>query len=489
MYAFIASMFVLGLGTSLHCVTMCGPLVLTYAVKSESEGPWYRKLMPNVAYQGAKTVSYLTVGLLLGALGSLLNLDAIRPYVYFLAGAFMIVLGLGMTGKVPWAARFTPRPPRWLMNLLQKMRRRSADEAEAGTGSLATPITFGLMTGILPCGPLMAAQVAAAASGSALTGALGMAAFALGTAPLMVAFGTAGNLIPRVWKQRMMAVLAVGVMVFGAVFINRGLVATGAPVTFMTVKTALLGAGADAGQVAGYATGADGVVEIPVTIANTRFEPQVVQIPADTPVRLVVDRREDDACSDQIYLPQLGVLRDLAPDAVTTVDLPAAAAGTYTLTCGMSMMQGQLVASDSGVDASAASAAGGSPSAAASAQFGEAAEFGCACCSTGAATQGGVTGDRVEGTATLDGGVQTISVDLSKGYYQPNVIRLKAGVPTRITFGQSSGCTGQVISSDLGFSADLTAGPVTVELPALEAGEYSFSCGMQMVFGTIVVEE
>jgi plastocyanin domain-containing protein len=29
---------------------------------------------------------------------------------------------------------------------------------------------------------------------------------------------------------------------------------------------------------------------------------------------------------------------------------------------------------------------------------------------------------------------------------------------------------------------------VTVELPALEAGEYEFSCGMAMVFGKIVVE-
>lgn len=341
MYAFIAYMFALGLGTSLHCVSMCGPLVLTYAVKAEENGPWYKKLTPNVAYQGAKVVSYMLVGLLLGAIGAYLNLEAIRQYVYFLAGAFMIVLGLGMTGYFPWAARLTPRPPKWLMNLLLKMRRKSVADAEQGQHSLATPITFGLMTGLLPCGPLMAAQVAAAASGSAFTGALGMAAFAVGTAPLMVAFGTAGSLIPRVWKQRMMVVLAIGVMIFGLVFINRGLVATGAPVTFMTVKTAVMGSGA-APQTE-YATGADGVVEIPLSIINTRFVPQVVQIPADTPVRLVVDRQESSTCSDQIYLPQLGILRDLAPNAVTQVDLPPIAAGAYTLTCQMSMMQGQLI--------------------------------------------------------------------------------------------------------------------------------------------------
>ncbi len=341
MQAFIISMFVLGLGTSLHCVSMCGPLVLTYAVKGEQDGPWYRKITPNAAYQGAKIVSYMLVGLLLGALGAFLNLDAARPYVYYVAGAFMIVLGLGMTGKVPWAARLTPRPPKWLMNALVSLRRKSADDAEHGTSTLATPITFGLMTGLLPCGPLMAAQVAAAASGSPVTGALGMAAFGLGTAPLMVAFGTAGSLIPRVWKQRMMSVLAVGVILFGVVFINRGLTATGAPVNFTTVRTALLGT--PSASAVSYTTAADGVVEIPLTIENTQFVPQVVQIPADTPVRLVVDRREDGACSDQIYLPQLEILKDLAPNAVTLVDIPATKAGAYTLTCGMSMMSGQLI--------------------------------------------------------------------------------------------------------------------------------------------------
>jgi len=112
----------------------------------------------------------------------------------------------------------------------------------------------------------------------------------------------------------------------------------------------------------------------------------------------------------------------------------------------------------------------------------------CACCGSSAPTAGGVTGDKVEGAAAVEGDVQKISIDLSKGYYEPNVITLKAGVPAEITFGQSSGCTGQVISADFGFSEDLTAGPRTVTIPSPQPGEYSFSCGMQMVFGKIVVQ-
>lgn len=124
-------------------------------------------------------------------------------------------------------------------------------------------------------------------------------------------------------------------------------------------------------------------------------------------------------------------------------------------------------------------------------QSGGAAQGGadCACCNTsGQPTTNGITGARAEGAAKVTGDAQTISVDVSQGFYQPNVLKLKAGVPAEITFGQGSGCTGQVMSKDLNFFEDINAGPKTVKLPALQPGEYTFSCGMQMVFGKIVVE-
>ena len=113
---------------------------------------------------------------------------------------------------------------------------------------------------------------------------------------------------------------------------------------------------------------------------------------------------------------------------------------------------------------------------------------GCACCD-GSSTPAvnGVSGTVVEGVATLSGGVQAIAVDVTS-VYNPNVIKLKAGIPAEITFSQSSGCTAQVQSADLGFSEDLSGGPKTVKLPVLKAGTYAFSCGMNMVFGKIVVE-
>ncbi len=101
---------------------------------------------------------------------------------------------------------------------------------------------------------------------------------------------------------------------------------------------------------------------------------------------------------------------------------------------------------------------------------------------------GGGSSTPVEGTATVAGGVQKISVDLSSGSYNPNTLKLKAGIPAEITFGQSGGCTSAVQSQQLGFSEDLSSGPKTVKLGALKPGTYTFACGMNMVSGKIVVE-
>lgn len=116
---------------------------------------------------------------------------------------------------------------------------------------------------------------------------------------------------------------------------------------------------------------------------------------------------------------------------------------------------------------------------------GAAAGGGDDCCGSGAAAPASAQAPKA---AEIVGGVQKISVDVSKGYYDPSAIELKAGVPAEITFSQASGCTGYVQSADLGFSEDLTGGAKTVKIAGLQAGTYSFACGMNMVYGSVVVK-
>jgi sulfite exporter TauE/SafE len=340
-------MFAVGLVTSIHCVFMCGGLVLTYAVKGTEQGPWYRRLVPHLAYQGAKIVSYATVALLLGGLVALLgraiDITPFRNWLQVVAGIYMVLLGIGMTGKVPVLRHISPRPPKFLIDALSKNRKKANSDASEGKASLATPISFGLLTGLMPCAPLIAAQASAMATGSPLLGVLAMIGFGLGTMPLMLVFGFASSLLSRGFQAKMQVVAALAVMIFGLVILNRGLMVVGSPVTFDTVRTAVIGSGQPVSQnTTQYKKGADGVVEIPMTIENAQYVPNNLSLPANTPVRIVVDRKETNACSKQLAIPKAGVLADLADNGITNVDVPAMPAGSYTLTCGMGMISGSL---------------------------------------------------------------------------------------------------------------------------------------------------
>jgi len=98
-------------------------------------------------------------------------------------------------------------------------------------------------------------------------------------------------------------------------------------------------------------------------------------------------------------------------------------------------------------------------------------------------------GPAVEAATTVESDVQRIAVDTSAGSFNPNVIKAKAGVPIEIAFSQApGGCLSGVFFPDFNINEDLTAGGKTVQLPALEKGEYQFFCQMQMVSAKIVVE-
>jgi len=339
-------MLLTGLVTSVHCVGMCGNMVLAYAIKDDSTGSFMERMKPHFAYHGAKIVSYVLVGLVLGSIGAVLNLAGIRGWASVAAGLFMVFLGLQMTGKFPWLMKFSPRPPKILMTAIMKLRRKANADEAAGESTLATPLMFGALTGLMPCGPLQGAQLAAAATGSAAGGAVAMLGFGLGTMPLMLGYGAVAGMLSARFKARMMVFAAVIVMVLGLTMLDRGAMLLGSPVTFQSIKTAAASAvsgGSTAAATSGYKTAADGAVLVPLTIKNTQFIPAQLSVPAGKAVRLVVDRQEDNSCSAQIAVPQLCVLQNLKAFGTTDVNLPPTKGGTYTLTCGMGMMAGQLV--------------------------------------------------------------------------------------------------------------------------------------------------
>ena len=93
--------------------------------------------------------------------------------------------------------------------------------------------------------------------------------------------------------------------------------------------------------------------------------------------------------------------------------------------------------------------------------------------------------------AEFRGGVQEVEVTV-KGGYSPSLIRVQQNVPVRLIFDRQEGsdCTSRVVFPDFRISKSLPAfQKSSVEFTPERAGQFGFACGMNMVHGTIVVEE
>lgn len=100
-------------------------------------------------------------------------------------------------------------------------------------------------------------------------------------------------------------------------------------------------------------------------------------------------------------------------------------------------------------------------------------------------------GEREATAATVnESGVQEVKVTV-KGGYSPDVIVVKQGRPVRLEFyrDETASCSEQVVFGDFGIARDLPAfKTTTIELTPDEAGEFTFTCGMNMLRGKLIVE-
>jgi len=89
-------------------------------------------------------------------------------------------------------------------------------------------------------------------------------------------------------------------------------------------------------------------------------------------------------------------------------------------------------------------------------------------------------------------GVQevTLTLDPQTLDYAPNPIRVKAGIPVRITVDLNSvrGCTASVRMPAFGIQKRAIPGDNVIEFTPEKPGTFPFSCSMGMAQGTIIVE-
>lgn len=189
-----ASLFLAGLvGGALHCAGMCGPFALSQVMADAERTTDTRygelrrlagaALLP---YHFGRLTTYTLLGVVAGAATALFATTPIFGWLsgglLVLAACLMVLQALGMTksGGV--------RLPRFLAAL--------AGSLSSGR-HVATRYALGVVLGFLPCGLLYGALAAAAGTASATEGAAVMAAFGLGTVPMLVGVGWGGLIVRR----------------------------------------------------------------------------------------------------------------------------------------------------------------------------------------------------------------------------------------------------------------------------------------------------
>jgi sulfite exporter TauE/SafE len=161
-----------GMVTSVHCVGMCGPIACGLAAMPSSET---ERLAAMTAYHGSRLAAYSVIGAACGALGHQplrWFFDSPAVLLPWVLVAVLVIFGLGLEKKMP-------RPPvllKWSARLRFRLGRLSP---------IRGGFALGLLTPLLPCGPLYLLFGASLVSGSAMRGAEFALAFGLGTVPLL----------------------------------------------------------------------------------------------------------------------------------------------------------------------------------------------------------------------------------------------------------------------------------------------------------------
>jgi sulfite exporter TauE/SafE len=193
-----------GLITSLHCVGMCGPLACSACARGGGKG----SVLATFIYHGMRVFAYTLVGVAAGLVGRRLSEALMGGSTAWMTWIFVIffltvVVGLDKRLRIPM--------PRGALAWL--------GTASANCGPSGRAGVLGFFTPLLPCAPLYLVVAAAALSGSALSGATVMAAFGLGTIPLLLALQSQYFLLGSRWSPQTMDYLRRGLALASVVLL------------------------------------------------------------------------------------------------------------------------------------------------------------------------------------------------------------------------------------------------------------------------------
>ncbi|MCH5720931.1 sulfite exporter TauE/SafE family protein [Niabella hibiscisoli] len=172
----------MGLAGSVHCIGMCGPLALALPLNSTTG---LKRFLSALAYNTGRTVTYFSMGAILGWTGS--RLVAIGYQQLFSIAMGALILLILLLGKY--------LPSIKILSAFQVSFKKYVARFLNRKPSIQGLFIFGLLNGLLPCGLVYMAIASALIIGGPLQSGIFMAAFGLGTIPLMLILMITGHLV------------------------------------------------------------------------------------------------------------------------------------------------------------------------------------------------------------------------------------------------------------------------------------------------------
>jgi sulfite exporter TauE/SafE len=206
--SFLLTAFLMGTFSSLHCVGMCGPLVLSSPIFGLTGSS---KWVGWIGYHGGRLATYVLIGVLLGVMGRRISLAGWQQ-------GFSIVLGVILLltfflGRYRLSLEKVP-----LLRTMQHglFRFIAHSMRQPGMGSAWG---MGMANGLLPCSMVYMAATGAMAAGSIQGGMLFMATFGIATTPALLLLTELGVR----FRFRINGILGVFTLIVGILLIIRGL--------------------------------------------------------------------------------------------------------------------------------------------------------------------------------------------------------------------------------------------------------------------------
>ena len=305
-------LFLFGVLTSFHCVGMCGGLVMSQS---------FEGIKDSAAYNAGRVISYTAVGGVVGSLGYAVGFTGVlKGLVPIVGGLFVIIMGMSLLGIFPFLRRFSlPIPGFFAGKLLRKNK--------------YGPLSIGLLSGLMPCGPLQIVQLYALGTRSTVFGALSMLVFALGTVPLLFVFGTLNTVINKKHTLVVLRTSAVLVIILGTIMFGRGLALFG-------VSPDLQALSITEGNKS-TARVEEGIQTVATELRTSGYTPIVVQ--KDIPVKWIIKVKGEDLnkCNNTIVIPELKIEKSLT-EGDNLIEFTPRREGEIAFSCWMGMIKSKI---------------------------------------------------------------------------------------------------------------------------------------------------